>query len=284
MSSKILLCCDLDRTLLPNGDDPESPQARPLLRNLAQHPELVLAYVSGRHKALLQEGIEKYGLPQPDYAICDVGTTIYEVVGETWQPWQAWRDEIAPDWHGMERQDLARLLSDIGELKLQEPAKQNVFKLSYYIPERPEDPGELLQTVHRRLDGEGVRASLIWSIDDIEDVGLLDILPISANKLHAIRFLMKHKDFPVGRTVFAGDSGNDLDVLTSGIQGILVRNAREDVRREAISRARAAGHAKQLYLAGGGFMGMNGNYAAGVLEGLVHFLPEAHHWLKLRSA
>jgi hypothetical protein len=29
-----------------------------------------------------------------------------------------------------------------------------------------------------------------------------------------------------------------------------------------------------LYLPQGNFFGMNGNYAAGVLEGLVHFIPE----------
>ncbi|HEX23221.1 MAG TPA: haloacid dehalogenase, partial [Chromatiales bacterium] len=28
------------------------------------------------------------------------------------------------------------------------------------------------------------------------------------------------------------------------------------------------------------FLGMNGNYAAGVLEGLVHFHPETPHWFK----
>ena len=40
MASPILLCCDLDRTLIPNGPQPESPGARPLLRALAHHPGL----------------------------------------------------------------------------------------------------------------------------------------------------------------------------------------------------------------------------------------------------
>jgi sucrose-6-phosphatase len=30
----------------------------------------------------------------------------------------------------------------------------------------------------------------------------------------------------------------------------------------------------RLYLPEGNFWGMNGNYAAGVMEGLVHFIPE----------
>ena len=35
MSACLLLCTDLDRTLLPNGEQPESPQARTLFARLA---------------------------------------------------------------------------------------------------------------------------------------------------------------------------------------------------------------------------------------------------------
>ena len=34
------------------------------------------------------------------------------------------------------------------------------------------------------------------------------------------------------------------------------------------------------HLARGGLLGMNGNYGGGVLEGLVHFLPETVEWLQ----
>jgi hypothetical protein len=103
---------------------------------------------------------------------------------------------------------------------------------------------------------------------------LLDIVPARANKLHAIQFLMQQEQFSGGRTVFAGDSGNDLDVLTSGLQAILVKNASEDVRKEAIDSLSDMRMTNCLYLPKGNFCGMNGNYAAGVLEGLVHFIPE----------
>jgi hypothetical protein len=125
-----------------------------------------------------------------------------------------------------------------------------------------------------------VRASLIWSVDEMNHIGLLDVLPRDATKLHAIRFLMKRKDFDVAHTVFAGDSGNDLPVLTSGLQAVLVRNAIEPVRAHALQAVAAAGRAERLYLAAGGFLGMNGNYSAGVLEGLAHFIPEVEDWLR----
>ena len=278
-SGKVLLCSDLDRTLLPNGPQPESPEARKLLRALAARPEVTLAYVSGRHQGLLQEAIEEYDLPLPDYAIGDVGTTIYEVDGDTWHPWEEWNREIAPDWNGRSRADLRQCLADVLQLHLQEDSKQNVFKLSYYAP-ADSIPDELLGQVRGRLVAEGVRASLIWSVDEMAGIGLLDVLPEHATKLHAVEFLMQRKRFMPEQTVFAGDSGNDLPVLTSGLQAVLVGNARDDVRAEALQGARQAGHPASLYLARGGLLGMNGNYSAGVLEGLVHFLPHTRNWLE----
>jgi len=278
----VLLCSDLDRTLLPNGPQPESLEARKLLRALAERPEVTLAYVSGRHRGLLQQAIDEYELPLPDYAIGDVGTTIYEVDGNEWRPWKEWHEEIAVDWCGKSREDLQQSLVDIGQLRLQEDSKQNVFKLSYYAP-ADIVPDELLAQVRGRLTAEGVHASLIWSVDEMADVGLLDILPEHATKLHAIEFLMQRKHFAPERTVFAGDSGNDLPVLTSGLQAVLVGNARDDVREEAMQSVQQAGHPASLYLAQGGLLGMNGNYSAGVLEGLVHFLPHTLKWLQEAS-
>ena len=39
-------------------------------------------------------------------------------------------------------------------------------------------------------------------------------------------------------------------------------------------RAAANGNLAALYLAGGGFMQMNGNYSAGILEGVAHYHPQ----------
>ena len=167
-------------------------------------------------------------------------------------------------------------------LRLQEAEKQNDFKLSYYALADIE-PDNLLKQIRQRLDAQGIRASLIWSIDEFAGAGLLDILPEHATKLHAIKFLMKHKKFTHEQTVFAGDSGNDLPALTSGLQAVLVKNARDDVRDTALRQAQAAGHGDCLYLAQGGLLGMNGNYSAGVLEGLVHYLPHTLVWLQDES-
>jgi len=277
MTSDVLLCADLDRTIVPNGPEPESPRARPLLRALAARPEITLAYVTGRHQPLLVEAIDEYGLPTPDYAIGDVGTTMYAIQGGRWEPWERWTRDIASDWGGRTREELASWFTDLERIRPQEPEKQNAFKLSYYVSGR-EAPEESMETMRRRLDDGGVRASLIWSVDQEKDLGLLDVLPEHATKKHAVEFLMNEKGFDVAHTVFAGDSGNDLPALTSGMQAVLVKNALDSVREAAVAQAEAGGHRDRLYLAKGGFLGMNGNYSAGVLEGLAHFLPDALSW------
>ncbi len=279
MTPSILLCSDLDRTLLPNGAAPESPEARPRLRTVASRPEMMLAYVSGRHEALLRQAITEYALPVPDYAIGDVGTTIYEIHGDDWHPWPEWAEHIAPDWAGASRDDLAFLFADLDPLRLQEAEKQNTYKLSYYTP-ADLSRDELLSEMQSRLKRQTVRASLIWSIDEEADTGLLDVLPACATKRHAMEFLMARRGFDSTRTVFAGDSGNDLPVVTSGrLQAVLVRNAHPDVVEEASRSLRKLGLDQRLYVARGGFHNMNGNYSAGVLEGLAHFLPETEAWI-----
>lgn len=280
---RILLCADLDRTLIPNGAHPESPAARPLLNRIAAHPELVLAYVSGRHLGLLQEAIAHYALPAPHYAIGDVGTSMYTLEDGRWRPLEAWQADIAPDWAGHTHADIAALFHDLTPLTLQEAQRQNRFKVSYFTP-LDVDHGALCAALQQRLAARGVRASLIWSIDEARGVGLLDILPERATKLHAVRFLMERTGFDATHTVFGGDSGNDLPVLVSGLQCVLVRNAAPELREQAVAELRRSGLPQRLYLAQGGLLGMNGNYAAGVLEGLVHFFPETARWMQAASA
>jgi sucrose-6-phosphatase len=269
----LLLCTDLDRTILPNGMAAESLQARPLLHRLASLPDLRLAYVSGRDRSLLAEAVADYQLPRPHFAVGDVGTSIYTVHGDHWQACQEWEKEISADWQGRTGAELAGFLAGISGLRLQEAGRQNLYKLSYYTPEIC-DRETLLTQVHQRLRSQGIQAAVVWSLDEMRGQGLLDILPRSADKLGAVRFLMARLGLDPERVLFAGDSGNDIAVLTSGLKAILVRNADDRVRSEAQRYLAATEQLDRLYCARGGFLGMNGNYAAGVLEGVCHFFPE----------
>ena len=279
----VLLCCDLDRTLIPNGSQTESAQARPLFRELCAHPAVHLALVTGRHLQLVTEAIEQWQLPVPNFIIGDVGTSIYTREEGHWRHWDHWSAEIGPDWGGMTHQDITTELADISAITLQPAEQQGIFKVSYQV-----DMGincDILESeLLRRLWGIGVNARLVLSFDEMTDTGLLDILPSSASKLHAIEFLGQQREYPNERTVFAGDSGNDLEVLGSHIHSVLVANAHQEVQEEAIRMAAASDLADTLYIAHGGFLGMNGNYSAGVLEGLAHYLPETAAWMKLSAS
>lgn len=271
--SRYLLCTDLDRTLIPNGDQPESPGARAMFRRLVARDDVALAYVSGRHRELIVRAITEYDLPQPDFAIADVGSTIHRVSDGRWQRWVAWDVQISPDWAGCSREELAGLLQVCGELRLQEAEKQNRHKLSFYV-DLSVDIRPLRARMERVLAEQGIRANLIWSVDEAAGIGLFDVLPASANKLLAIRFLMQHEGFGRLDTVFAGDSGNDLDVLESDVPAVLVANAAEEFKRQV-----AHVHGAALIVARGGFLGMNGNYSAGILEGAAYHWPQIEAWL-----
>lgn len=276
--SRLLICTDLDRTLIPNGPQPESAQARKYLGSLVSRPEVTLAYVSGRHQALVAEAIASFELPVPDFVIGDVGTTIYRVgPTDAWSRLESWEQQIGLDWAGKSHGDLLDILIDIKELQPQERARQNHFKLSYYVP-LDVDIDALSKLIHQRLRAAKVRARLVWSEDDIEHKGLLDILPSGASKLHAIEALMMQQDFALDNTVFCGDSGNDMEVLISPIPAVMVANGRTKVKNRAIELTQQAGTEQQLYIASGNFLNMNGNYAAGMLEGIVHFYPEVLDW------
>jgi phosphoserine phosphatase len=117
-------------------------------------------------------------------------------------------------------------------------------------------------------------------VDETTSTGLLDVLPITATKQHAVEFLMQTLGFGLENTIFAGDSGNDLAVLGSPIRSVLVANATDQVRQQALEAAKARGQSDRLYLAHGNFYGMNGNYSAGILEGVMHYLPQVDALLR----
>ncbi len=276
--SRLLLCTDLDRTLLPNGHQPESPEARAHFSRLVQRPEVTLAYVSGRDAALVAEAIVDFALPTPDWVVADVGTTLLEAGAHKWCAHGEWHRRIGGDWQGRTAGDLHQLLLDLPPLHLQEPEKQNTFKLSYYL-EIGVDVPSLLGEIEQRLGREQVKSSLIYSIDEQAEIGLLDVLPATATKLHAVRFLMEQLGFDASQTLFAGDSGNDLPVMESDLPSILVANADASLITQLGCSPGKPSQRQDLYLAQGDFMGMNGNYAAGIVEGVVHFHPAIVEWL-----
>lgn len=278
MPPRLLLCTDMDRTIIPNGVAKEHSTARQDFKAFCDRPEVTLVYVTGRHQTLVQEAIADYQLPLPDYVISDVGTKIYQTQAEDWHLLDQWESTIDQDWHGKTHQDLLNILSVLKGLELQEPSKQNTHKLSYYVS-LSTDMDTLLKDADTVLKAQSVDASLIWSIDEAENIGLLDVLPKNATKLHAIQFLQLFLDYSLDEVIFAGDSGNDLPVLTSEIHSVLVANASDDIKKQALQLALANQTAEALYLAQNQ-SNASGNYSAGVLQGVGHYIKAFRDLLK----
>ena len=95
---------------------------------------------------------------------------------------------------------------------------------------------------------------------------------------------MREQGFDLLHTVFCGDSGNDMEVLISPIPSVLVANSRAEVKRLARELATEAKTEEYLYVAEGGVLGMNGNYSAGMLEGIAHYHPHITDWLSESAA
>lgn len=273
---RLLLCTDMDRTVIPNGFQPEPASARREFNQFCQRPDVKLAYVTGRHVSLVKRAIKNYALPLPDFAITDVGTKIYQIAKGSWQQMADWEAEIDRDWHGHTHAELKALLKPISELRLQESSKQNTHKLSYYLPLYL-DKDTIIARIEAFLSEAGVEASILWSVDEPKNIGLLDVLPKHATKLHAIEFLQARLGYSGEEVIFAGDSGNDLPVLTSGVQSVLVANASDDIKKAALQLSQHNGHGDALYLAQNEARNNNGNYSAGVLQGVAHFAPFFDH-------
>lgn len=274
MIEKLLICTDLDRTLLPNGEQAQSSGAMEMFHKIVARPDVALCFVTGRDKSLVIEAIKVFGLPRPDFVISDVGTNIYSISTGTsqWTIWPSWHNEISRYWHGRTHAEMVALLQPFPVLNLQEPHKQSEYKLSFYVSPADLD-SDLIADIESIFKKEEIEATIVSSINEATQTGLLDILPKNADKLHAIKFLIAHENYNVSNTIFAGDSGNDVAVFSSDIKSVCVHNATREVKELAKKSVRNNSIKSSLYIARGGMNNFNGNYSAGIIEGIAHFYP-----------
>lgn len=123
--------------------------------------------------------------------------------------------------------------------------------------------------------------------------GLPDVLPRSATKREAVAYPGAWQKLDMNDVLFAGDGGNDVTALVAEHPGVLVANADSETRASVRKQAAATSVQLTVYLADGalqvtGHESLNGNYAAGIIDGLLHFRPSWRACLRdddwLRSA
>lgn len=266
----LMLACDLDRTIFPNGPEPFSKDAKTIFQDfLAQH-NVCLVYISGRSLEHALNGIREYDVPLPHIYVGDVGTSMYILgANKKYAEHLAWQSRISVEWSGVNRGQINFLLGDISQLVEQEKEHQNTFKQSYYFHEDAKD--SVINEIEKRLSQLGIKFQIITLIDHDTQKGYLDIVPCSANKEQALRYLQEYFSITARDIVYAGDGGNDLAPLTSGYKAIVVNNATANFKDEVKRIAQKKGILQNIYFAHGGYKNLNGNYVAGVIEGLKHF-------------
>lgn len=283
-----LLCTDLDRTLIPNGPQPESPAAAGIFKSLVADSSLTLAYVSGRDLQRVLKAIIDFGLPEPDFIVADVGSSIYERGEESWRLLSEWTKSMEQQWPMKNAQALAPLLGMFQHIRLQQSDQQGVFKLSYEI-----QPSSMVDDDFNMLNdrlsslkesyyeqGMSFEHRCVLSIDETKDEALIDILPEAAGKLSAVLFLANSISVDVNNIYYSGDSGNDEDVLLSDISACVVANATPEFKQELREKMGVVAHPEALYFAEGTLhKSLNGNYCAGITEGFIHFFPQAKKWI-----
>jgi hypothetical protein len=269
------IATDLDRTLLPNGNQPYDNSMR-LFTKIVKNEKLGLIFVTGRHLKLIEQAIRKYHTPHPDYAIAEVGTTIYKQEKGKFIEDKEWIKTVASLTKGWDLNAFKEMLSVIKDTRLQEEDKQNQFKLSYYI-DNLEKSELIVKDVTRLIKPACPDATIVYSVDETHDIGLLDILPKHATKLTALEYLRKKLKLKRKQVIYCGDSGNDILPLTSRYRSILVRNAIKEVRNTVKNLCLEKDCTDLLYNAQG-YKKLNGYYVSGIIEGLIKFgtIPEKY--------
>jgi sucrose-6F-phosphate phosphohydrolase len=262
-----ILATDMDRTLLPNGSWDGDEQAISLFNELTEKFGVLVVYVTGRNLQLTEEAIEEYGVRRPDVLIGDVGTSIRKYQKGEWHFDDGWIEHVrrsSPRW---DADAIKAAVSGIRGLREQEPEHLNPFKQSYYVDHELRD--EVLRAVDERVKGKYDEV-IVYSFDSQDGKGLLDFLPDSATKQTALEYVADEYECDHADVVFCGDSGNDIFPLTAGFSGVLVRNADEQLV-ENVRQSMEQNDRLRVYFACGDFMGLNGNYTSGVIEGAYHY-------------
>ncbi|MDG9979166.1 glucosylglycerol-phosphate synthase [Ectopseudomonas oleovorans] len=231
----MLLATDLDGTFL--AGDPEDRLS--LYQTIAAHPEIKLAYVTGRSLEAVLPLLADPTLPQPDYIIADVGATL--VHGDSLQPIQPLQSVVDARWPG--ETQVASVIEPFGLERQDVPQAR---RCSYFCtPEQAANPA-------LREIADELGCDLLYSAELY-----LDFLPKGVNKGSSLQALADWLELSHDQVLAAGDTLNDLSMLSASFHGVCVGQS-ETALLEA-----TANHSRTLHASRPG--------CGGILEAFAHF-------------
>lgn len=206
--TKHILATDLDGTLV---GDPEGLQQ--LLEFYQQQPfEITLIYITGRYYDSALTLIHQEGLPIPDLLVTDVGTSIY--VGDNFKKDLEWAELMQGDWMPEKIEEIAASVKGMTKQPL--PLEN---RRSYFV-----DDSQPVKELQSKLHNFNIPHKLIFSGGC--DV---DVLPPGSGKGQALEYILKKYNIENAKLLVAGDSGNDLEMLTLGFPSVIVGNAQPEL-------------------------------------------------------
>ncbi|WP_182086572.1 HAD-IIB family hydrolase [Aureimonas sp. ME7] len=240
-----LLICDIDNTLVGCAEG-----IRTFGTWRKDQPGLAFGVATGRsfHSALAI--LEQQDAPRPQVIISSVGSEIYHLDpnGTTYTQDAEWRRIVSRDWDPAAAR---RALARIPGLLPQAPLEQRSHKLSYFTDGQP----GIVARIRASLERAGLRCSVIHSHGRY-----LDVLPLRASKGTAVDFVRRSYELAENAVFVAGDSGNDIEMLRTIPQAIIVANF-----SDGLATLPALRHS---YVA-------RATHARGVIEGVLHFRDKA---------
>ncbi|GHD18083.1 HAD-IIB family hydrolase [Tianweitania populi] len=236
-----LLICDIDNTLVGCED------CMQVFGDWhSKEDQLAFGVATGRSFHSAMAILEQQDAPRPQVMITSVGSEIYHLDpnGTTYSADLEWRAIVSRGW---DREAAHKALLDLDGIHPQAPLEQRSHKLSYFS----DGSASVVQRVKARLEARNLRCSVIHS-----HARYLDILPIRASKGTAVDFVRNRYSLSKDAVFVAGDSGNDIEMLRTMPQAIIVANFSDD-----LANLPSLAHS---YVA-------REKYARGIIEGVLHF-------------
>ncbi|APR04288.1 glucosylglycerol-phosphate synthase [Thauera chlorobenzoica] len=231
----MLLATDLDGTFL--AGHPENRQR--LYQLIGAHPEIKLAFVTGRGLEVVLPILSDPTIPVPDYIICDVGATVVD--GRSRQAVQPLQSDIDTRWPG--ERAVAEAMAAFDALERQEVPQQR--RCSYFCTAEAVAPG--IEHIAAGLGCDVLHSAQRY----------LDILPRGVNKGSTLSALVRHLGLEHDSVLVAGDTLNDLSMYEAGFIGVCVGESEPALLEATHGRARVL-HARHTG-------------CGGILEAMAHF-------------
>ncbi len=231
-----VLATDLDGTLIPLPNNQQNAADLVHLADLLAQHSIELVFATGRHPAWMEDAIREFALPVPEFAICDVGTTILRQDDDSgFRPMTAYQNHLADLCQSCSADRVRELCGNVAGIRAQEEQKQGEFKISFYSAEQ--ELAVICRSLEQVLQKNSADWNVIGSVDPFTRDGLIDVLPRGVSKSYAINWWSQHRGVHQQDVAYSGDSSNDLAALTAGYHGIVVSNAADDLREHLRSSA-----------------------------------------------